>query len=670
MNFTVLDWSIVAAVMAVIVVMALISNRYTKSVSDYLAAGRAGGRYMMTMASGMVWIGAINVVAMFELYDSAGFPPMWWVMFTTPFAIYLAITGFGVYRFRQTRAMTVAQFLETRYNRSVRVYSGILAWVTGLLYFGIFPAVGARFFIAFCDLPTTIECFGYACPIFPLVMFILLSVSLFFVFVGGHIAVLVTDCLQGIFTQIAAVVIVIVMAYLWFDWDKVVMVLQTQALATGPEASLLDPMHAEKAGGGFNFYFFVIGMVVLWYSVMSNMQGQAYVASSKTAHEFRIGMVLNQWRWLALLVFFMVLVMCAKVVMQHPAPEYQEIAASIQSDLEEVSSNPDDALRKQVTITTALSHIMPKGIAGIFAALMLAALISTYDSFMHTWGVVFLQDVIMPFRKKPFSNRQHLWMLRLSIFAVAAIAFTISWLFFDFQDNLMMYFASINNIWLGGAGAVILGGLYWRRGTTRAAIATLIIGTTLGLIGFIGKQYWPSLHQAWPGWFRGDSFPIDAQWFMLWTVLICLASYVCISLMGNARFNIDKMLHRGKYAIETDQTHVDEETTLWQRIFGIDREFNWTDRLIAYSIVGWFLIWLLVFVVGTVYGIVKDPGELFWAKFWHIYLWILFVLAVVVTVWLSWGGIRDTFRLFKQLHTQERDYSDDGMVKSKNDDED
>ena len=64
MNLTQLDWSIVAAMMAVIVVMAFVSNRFTRSVSDYLAAGRSAGRYMLTISAGMVWIGAINIIAM------------------------------------------------------------------------------------------------------------------------------------------------------------------------------------------------------------------------------------------------------------------------------------------------------------------------------------------------------------------------------------------------------------------------------------------------------------------------------------------------------------------------------------------------------------------------------------------------------------------------------
>jgi len=160
MNYTGIDWAIVAGMLILIVFMAVISNRHTKSVADYLAAGRSAGRYMMTMASGMVWVGAISVVAMFELYRSAGFNAMWWVMLTTPFYLYLNITGFGVYRFRETRAFTVAQFLETRYSKKVRVSAGVLAWSAGLINFGLFPAVGARFFMTFCGFPPEFELMG------------------------------------------------------------------------------------------------------------------------------------------------------------------------------------------------------------------------------------------------------------------------------------------------------------------------------------------------------------------------------------------------------------------------------------------------------------------------------------------------------------------------------
>ena len=98
----------------------MLANRLTRSVTDYLVAGRTAGRYMLTLAYGMEWLGAIQIVAMFELYYKSGFPSMWWVMLTTPFNVYVCVSGWGIYRYRETRSLTIAQFLEKRYNRSVR----------------------------------------------------------------------------------------------------------------------------------------------------------------------------------------------------------------------------------------------------------------------------------------------------------------------------------------------------------------------------------------------------------------------------------------------------------------------------------------------------------------------------------------------------------------------
>ena len=81
------------------------------------------------------------------------------------------------------------------------------------------------------------------------------------------------------------------------------------------------------------------------------------------------------------------------------------------------------------------------------------------------------------------------------------------------------------------------------------------------------------------------------------------------------------------------------------------------------AIVGWFLLWLGVFVSGTLYGIIADPGEEVWAKFWHVYIWILFVLALITTIWFTCGGLRDMLYLFRSLKTQKRDYDDDGTVR-------
>ena len=49
--------------------------------------------------------------------------------------------------------MTLAQFFEMRYSRSFRVFAGLVAFLSGIINYGIFPGVAARFFIALCGFP-------------------------------------------------------------------------------------------------------------------------------------------------------------------------------------------------------------------------------------------------------------------------------------------------------------------------------------------------------------------------------------------------------------------------------------------------------------------------------------------------------------------------------------
>jgi len=177
----------------------------------------------------------------------------------------------------------------------------------------------------------------------------------------------------------------------------------------------------------------------------------------------------------------------------------------------------------------------------------------------------------------------------------------------------------------------------------------------MGTAGVFCNQLWPKLFEA--------DFPLNPQWIWFITIITCTALYIGISLLERERFNLKKLLHRGDYAIEADQTHVNRAVSWRHRLFGIDREFKALDRATAYMIVGWFLVFLAVFLGGTVYALVASPSEQCWALFWRCYLGLLFVLAIGVTIWLTWGGFKDMVSLFRALRSRERDFEDDGMVR-------
>ena len=160
-------------------------------------------------------------------------------------------------------------------------------------------------------------------------------------------------------------------------------------------------------------------------------------------------------------VYFFLVPVLTYVFMNHH--DFQSVANSVNITL---SSLETDTLKSQMRAPIVLSEVLPE--LGAFAALMLAAFISTHDTYLHSWGSIFIQDVLMPFRDKPFSKDEHIKALRYSIFGVAIFIFFFS-LFFDQNQEIALYFAVTFAIFAGGVGAVIIGGLYWDRGTTEGA---------------------------------------------------------------------------------------------------------------------------------------------------------------------------------------------------------
>ncbi len=405
MNLTWIDWGIVAAVFAFIIAVVILSKPLMRSVSDFLAAGRTGGRYLISLSQGTASLGAITIVGMLEMNYIAGFNMRWWEMVMAVVVVGISVSGWVLYRFRQTRCLTMAQFFEIRYSRSFRIFAGALAFLSGIINFGIFPAVSARFFIYFCGLPQTIHVLGLHVSTFALVMIVILWIPLYFVFSGGQIAVMITDFLQGIFVNAVFIVIVVVLM-LKVDWGQIF-----QALSTAPaNASLVNPFHTGSTKD-YNFWYFFIGMIGVIYGKLSWQGTQAYNASAKSAHEAKMGDVLANWRDIPQWGLFLVFVPIVAYTFWHGSA-FTAAAASVKPILDGLAT---DALRSQLTVPLALTKLLPVGLMGAFAAVMLAAAIGCNETYLHSWGSIFIQDVIMPLRKRPFAPDEHIKFLKLSI---------------------------------------------------------------------------------------------------------------------------------------------------------------------------------------------------------------------------------------------------------------
>ena len=638
MNLTVIDWTIVFVILLFMIISVTASKSLMRSVADFLAAGRSAGRYMISVAGGIAGLGAITIVANLEMNLVAGFSMAWWGMTMGVVILVIKVSGWVIYRFRQTRCLTLAQFFESRYSRRFRIFTGIVAFIAGLINFGIFPAVGARFFIYFCGLPHHFPVLGLEIATFPLVMIILLSISLWFVFSGGQIAVIIADFFQGIFVNIVFIAIIIYF-FIHIEWSQI-----HAALSTAPEnASLINPFKTSHVKD-FNLIYFLIGVVGNIYGPLSWQGTQAYNASAKSAHEAKMGGVLDGWRGMPQTLMFFFIPIVAYTVLNNP--EFSAIAAGVMDAIKGVET---EAIQNQLKVPMVLSHTLPRGLIGAFTAVMLAAFISTHDTYLHSWGSIFIQDVVMPFRKKPFAPKQHLRALRLSIFGVAVFIFIFS-LLFKQGEFIFLFFAITGAIFLGGSGAVIIGGLYWKHGTTAAAWSAMIVGSTIAVSGIV-------IHQL------TEDFFINGQVFYAISMFGAIGTYIAVSLLGKRKVhNMDKLLKRGEYAVTDEMTIVKAEVHRGWKMLGMGKEFTRNDKIIYIVNYVWTGAWTTVFIVGTVYNLSHPVLDQAWMNFWNIYLKIHLALAALTIVWFTIGGFRDLKKMIRRLQTMTRDDSDDGFV--------
>ena len=683
-----IDWLIVFLVFSGMIYSVSYSKGLMKSVTDFLSAGRTAGRYLLSVSSGIAGLGAISVVMYLEMGYVSGFSLAWWGLSQGIIILILTMSGWVIYRFRSTRCLTLAQFFEKRYSRRFRIFTGIIAFVAGIINFGIFPAVGAQFFINYCGFPDSFV----GLPVYPLVMIFLLGISLYFVYTGGQIAVIIADFFQGIF---ATFVLIVVVLYLFFSvgWDQVEESLEQTPIKLAHEE--IESLQSDQSFSGltemeqnkqineidekyenssrinpfktshvedFNFWYFLIGIIGIMYSSMSWQGAQAYNSSAKSAHEAKMGAVLAGFRGLPQGLFFLLVPVLIYVFMNHA--DYQSVADTVNLSLGELET---ETLKSQMRGPLVLSTVLPVGLLGAFAALMLAALVSTHDTYLHSWATILVQDVIMPFRDKPFDKDTHLKVLRYSIFGVAVFIFLFS-LLFQQNQKIALFFAITAAIFAGGSGAVIIGGLYWRRGTTAAAWTAMIVGAVVSVGGVLVKQI-PS------GWLFDLSSMgqlknvliyirnINGQEYWGISMGLSALSYVGVSLaVKHEPFNMDKLLNRGTYAIEGETRVITETTELGWKIFMMGKEFTKTDKMIYIINYVWTGLWTLVFIIGTVYNLYNEVSDGAWMAFWKNYIYIQAIFALITIVWFSIGGFKDLKVMMSKLKTDYRDHGDDGWV--------
>ena len=740
-----IDWCITLIPLVIIVGMAIHSRKYIRGIVDFLAAGRVAGRYVISVGDLQAGLAVITLIALCESEYQAGMALGFWGKITIPLGIFMALTGYCLYRFRQTKCLSMGQFLEIRYNRQLRIIAAFIRTVAEMMTNAIGPAVTARFFIYILGLPLTVSVWGWHVSTMAVVIVIVLFLAMLIIWPGGRVSLLVTDALQGLMSYpIFVIFTVVVLCEISWVADVAPVMLDRV-----PGESFLNPKDINGLRD-FNLFSLVVAIVG---TILNRAAwiGNDTSNSGRNAHEQKMAGVLGAWRngfsalMMTMLALFMVTVMLssrfaveAKEIRTNLVNKAVEetiadktIRAKIEQDISAIppakhtigvdkpysrTDNPDTkyletvhkhfsdtpegnsmfqqfrTLYYQMMVPMVLRKQLPIGIMGLFILLMVMLLLATDNSRIFNASATLVQDVVMPFRKKPFEPAEHLaWLRGMSV--GVCVFFLVFSLLFTQMDYIAMFISIMCSLWLGAAGPIMVGGLYTRFGTTTGAFGALIFGSGTSLAGLMLQQTWSSRVYPWLHdtgnlkylaklfesvnlvcspyivWEMNPvKFPINSYEIYFLAMMFGVGAYIIGSMITYRKpFNMDRMLHCGKYS---DGESQEEKTpwnwkTVWGKLVGIDDEYTTGDKIIAWSVF-WFSI-VFQFVISFVLVAIWDWISPWPASWWSMYFYInIIVIGVIVgvvsTVWFMIGGIIDMRRLYKDLNARVNNPLDDGWV--------
>ncbi len=740
-----IDWLIVIVPVVLILWLAVYSRKYVRGVVDFLAAGRVAGRYVLSAGDMTSGLGVIALVALVESKYQVGYALSFWEYLTIPVGIAMSLTGYCVYRFRATRSLSIGQFLEMRYSRSFRIVAASLRTLSEMLTNAIGPAIAANFFIYFLGLPHKIMIFGLALPMFGLLVGASLVLCMLVIWPGGRISLLITDAFQGL---ISYPIFVIIAGYIFlhFGWhDTIAPVMMDRV----DGENFINPFDIEKLRD-FNIFALI---VTIMGSILNRASwiGNDTSNCGRTPHEQKMAGILGTWRTLysnlmLLLVAVMIITLmthrnfadqahdirhqlskqvAAEAVMdpvlrdrldaniaaipvsQHqigvdtPLSRQENIDTPyLQTARDTLGSTPEGnvqfqkfrTLYQQMMLPVAVKNLLPVGLMGLFCLLMIMLMLSTDDSRVFNASSTIIQDIVMPLRKTGYSSEQHLRALRLCSTAVCVFFFVVS-LFFVQLDYINMFTTIMTGMWLGGAGPIMIFGLYSRFGTTTGAYCSLIFGSGLSIGGLIVQRSWASTLYPWlhgQGWdapfgrfletvsspfhpyiewtMDPVKFPINSYELYFMSMVAGVVAYVAGSLLTYKKpYNLDRLLHRGVYDVEGQVKPAFKWTpgNVAKALVGITPEYTRGDKIIAWSVVGYAIVYKfgLCFVGVLIWNFISPWPTEWWSTYFFITsLCVTGVIGVVSTFWFLIGGIIDMKRLFKDLEARVDNPLDNGQV--------
>ena len=540
------DLAIILVFMAVMVSLGCwVGWRQRKSVqaSDYFLASRSLIWPWVGFSLFSTNIASTELVGFAQAGYESGlvFGNLEWMAAVT--LVILAV--FFVPFYVRSKVTTLPDFLLKRFDNRCRVFEVIITIATAIfIHTGFALFAGAKVMQGLFNMPMMVS------------ITILLCLTGLYTMVGGLKGVVLTDSVATVVLISGSIVMATIGFYQVGGWQGLTAKVEPNML------HLLRSYEDAKATNapGMSWYSVFLGypFIGIWYFCTDQTIVQRVLGAKNEKHA-QMGSIFTGFiKILPIFIFVLPGLICLALI-QHGQMEPLPLNAE---------GRPDTAL----TYTHMVSHLLPVGVKGLVAAALLAALMSTLSSALNSIATVFSYDIYKPLFRPAASDRELIRAGRIA--TVIAMFFAVAWasqigkfgIILEANTAMICYAAP-------AITAVFLGGVLWKRASSKGAFITLCTGTAMGAVVFV-IDFWSEFWEKIFGW------KWDYSYMMVGFLLFVVS---CVILYITSR------LYPHKHTAES-------EKLVWENLSAVLRRPSW-GGLANYK----FLSAVLLIIIAALY---------------------------------------------------------------------
>lgn len=464
---TATDWIVMVVYFIAIMAFGSYFGKYNRTTTDFFFGGRRFKWWLIAMSIVATGVGSHSFIKYSAKGFTDGFASTMTYMndwFFVPFFIFgwLPIIVY-------TRIRSIPEYFERRFSPSTRFLATILLLLYMIGYVGIGFLTMGKAILPLLPPEFTILGIHIELSLMGLVVVIALIVGIYITY-GGQTAVIFTDLAQG-FVLIFAGMLVFFLGLDYLGGFKIFWDLLPTTWKL-PLAHFNDPP-------GFNFVgiFWQDGIAGSVGFLFMNMGLIMRFMATKSVDEGRKAATFN--------ILFM---LPLSAIIVGNAGWIGKAISVVNPDVVPPDTNPDAVF---VVVANVISH---PGVFGFVMAALTAALMSTVDTLLNATAAVYINDVHRP-AKKWLTKKVQSWKdedkqelssarIATAIFTIMGVLAVIPFSAFPTVYEAHGYFHSTLTPPL--VVAIFLG-VFWKKFTNAAVIATFVVGVALMILG----MYYP-----------------------------------------------------------------------------------------------------------------------------------------------------------------------------------